>query len=239
MFIPIRDDVPTVNKPVFTITLIVINSLVFLISVMFGQQGFHLITYQYGFIPYELWNSVELTPGLAASPYLTMFTSMFMHGGWMHLIGNMLFLWIYGNNVEDYFGKVRFLLFYILSGLSAIAVYSLFGASTQIPLVGASGAIAGVMGAYMVLYPKAKVTVLIIFFFIQFIALPAKIVLGFWFIYQFFMALVDSSTGGGVAWMAHVGGFIFGWGLLKILIKFRGRGPTATDGQRIYRVTWH
>ena len=106
---------------------------------------------------------------------------MFMHGGFMHLIGNMLVLWIYGNNIEDYFGPVKFIIFYLLSGLAAIGLYTLFGPNSEIPLIGASGAIAGLMGGYMILHPRAKITVLIIFFFIQFVHLPAKIVLGIWY----------------------------------------------------------
>lgn len=238
MFIPIRDDAPTFRKPYFTIGLIVLNVLIFLYSKTLGPQGFHYFTIQFGFIPHELVSSVELTPQLAASPYLTPFTSMFMHGGWMHLIGNMLFLWIYGNNIEDYFGPVVFLIFYILSGLAAIALYTVFGPDSTIPLVGASGAIAGVMGGYMVLHPQARITVLVIFFFIQFVTLPAKVVLGIWFAYQLLMSLTGSAAGGGVAWMAHVGGFIFGYIVLRVIFKIRGPGSTPRGGQRVYRMNW-
>lgn len=240
MFIPIKDDVPTIRKPVVTIALIAINSAVFLFSIFLGDRGFLEFTYKFAYIPVELVHAVELTPELAFSTYLTPFTSMFMHGGWMHLIGNMLFLWIYGNNVEDYFGGLKFVFFYLLSGLAAIALYTLFGASSEIPLVGASGAIAGTMGAYIVLHPKARITVLIIFFFIQFIKIPARLVLGIWFFMQLFMSLRDSTTGGGVAWMAHVGGFLFGFVLLKFLTKLYGRrGPRRSSGQRIYRMDWN
>lgn len=239
MFIPIRDDQPTIRKPVLTISLIVINTLVFLYSVSLGSKGFQIFTYQFGFIPYELITSQELVPQLAVSPIFTAFSSMFMHGGWLHLIGNMLFLWIYGNNIEDYFGPIKFLLFYLASGLAAIALYTLFDAHSQIPLVGASGAISGVMGAYLILHPRARITVLIIFFFIQFVQLPAKIVLGFFFIYQLLMTLMDRGTGGGgVAYMAHIGGFVFGYLLLRLIVKFKGTGTTPSGGQRIYRVKW-
>ena len=240
MFIPIKDDVPTIRKPVVTIALIAINSAVFLFSIFLGDRGFLEFTYKFAYIPVELVHAVEVTPELAFSTYLTPFTSMFMHGGWLHLIGNMLFLWIYGNNVEDYFGGLKFVFFYLLSGLAAIALYTLFGASSEIPLVGASGAIAGTMGAYIVLHPKARITVLIIFFFIQFIKIPARVVLGIWFFMQLFMSLRDSTTGGGVAWMAHVGGFLFGFVLLKFLTKLYGRrGPRRSSGQRIYRMDWN
>jgi len=237
LFIPIRDDAPTVRKPYLTVSLIVVNSLIFFYSISLGARGFQLFTVQFGYIPVEFVSGLELTPQLAASAYLTPFTSMFMHGGWLHLIGNMLFLWIYGNNIEDYFGPVKFLLFYIVSGLAAIALYTLFGPSSQVPLVGASGAIAGVMGAYIVLHPRARITVLVIFFFIQFVVLPAKVVLGIWFVYQLLMSMIGSATGGGVAWMAHVGGFVFGWAVLKLLS--RGRRPRASSGgRRSYRVKW-
>lgn len=238
MFIPIRDDVPTVRKPYFTVGLIAVNTLIFVYSISLGMHDFQLFTIQYGYIPMELTGSAELTPEIYAPRYLTPFSSMFMHGGWMHLIGNMLFLWIYGNNVEDYFGPIKFLFFYLLSGMAAVALYTLFDPSSQIPLVGASGAIAGVMGAYVVLHPKAKITVLMVLFFIQFIHLPAKVVLGIWFVYQLLMAVLGNSSGGGVAWMAHVGGFLFGWLLLKLLVKFRGRGTTGSGRQRVYRMKW-
>lgn len=238
MFIPIRDDAPTICTPYVTISLIAINCLVFLYMIMQGGRDFTIMTVQFGFIPYELVNSAELTPQIPASTYLTPFTSMFMHGGFMHLIGNMLVLWIYGNNVEDYFGPIKFIIFYILAGLAAIGLYTIFGPNSDIPLVGASGAIAGLMGAYMILHPKAKITVLIIFFFIQFVHLPAKIVLAVWFAMQLFMSLSSSSTGGGVAWMAHIGGFVFGYIILKLMVKITGRGSTPKGRQRVYRMNW-
>jgi len=238
LLFPIKDDNPTIRKPIVTVSLIVINTFIFLYSIMLGTKGFNNFTIQFGFIPYEFVKAVELTPEIPASAYFTAFSSMFMHGGWMHLIGNMLFLWIFGNNVEDYFGAVRFLIFYLVSGLAAIGLYTLFGPNSQIPLVGASGAIAGVMGAYLVLHPKAKITCLFFFFFIQFLVLPAKVVLGIWFGYQLLMSLIGSSSGGGVAWMAHVGGFVFGWFLLKLLTIRRNKRGSASDTQRVYRVQW-
>ena len=240
MFIPIKDDAPTVRTPIVTAGLLAVNVAAFLITWFQGPEWFEQFTTQFGFIPTELINGVEVTPVLPASPYLTAFTSMFMHGGWMHLIGNMLFMWIYGNNVEDYLGHFKFLIFYLAAGLAAVALYTLFSPQSQIPLVGASGAIAGLMGAYMVLHPRARITVLIVFFFIQFVTLPAKVVLGIWFALQLFMSLSDGlsgMSGGGVAWMAHVGGFVFGWILLKFAVKiFGGHGPSG--GQRVYRMNW-
>ena len=180
------------------------------------------VTGQYAFVP-------------AHPTVLSYITANFLHGGWMHLIGNMLFLWIFGNNVEDYFGATKFSLFYILSWLAAIAMYSLFSLDSRVPLVGASGAIAGVMGAYLVLHPRARITCLIFFFIITFVTLPAQVVLGIWFGIQLLMALTGTSSGGGVAWLAHVGGFAFGWIVLKGLVKLRG-GPDR--GQQIYRIQW-
>lgn len=237
MFIPIKDDAPTIRRPYLTVSLIAANTLIFLFSFFQGLEGFSAITYRYGYVPVELVRGVEITPSLPASPYLTAFTSMFMHGGWLHLIGNMLFLWIYGNNIEDYFGPIKFILFYVLSGLAAVLLYTLFGPNSQVPMVGASGAIAGVMGAYMVLHPRARITVLIIFFFIQFVVLPAKVVLGIWFAIQLFMSFAGSSTGGGTAWMAHVGGFVFGYAVMRLLVRRRGGAP-PTRAQRIYKMDW-
>ena len=238
MFIPIRDDAPTFRKPYLTVGLMVLNVLVFLYSKALGFEGFQMFTVQFGYIPYELTTSSELTAAIPASPYLTAFTSMFMHGGWMHIIGNMLFLWIYGNNVEDFFGHFKFIVFYILSGLAAIALYTLFSPHSTVPLVGASGAIAGVMGAYMVFHPRARITVLMVFIFIQFLTLPAKVVLGIWFAYQLLMSFTGSATGGGVAWMAHVGGFVFGWVVARLYLKLTGRGATPGGGQRVFRMNW-
>lgn len=240
MFFPIKDDTPTYRKPYLTVGLIAVNSLVFLFTIILGQREFQLFTIQFGFIPVELVKAVELTPDFPASRFVTPFTSMFLHGGWMHLIGNMLFLWIYGNNIEDYFGPIKFIGFYLLSGLAAIALYTVFDSYSQIPLVGASGAIAGVMGAYIVLHPNARITVLVIFFFIQFVQVPAKVVLGIWFAYQLLMSLtgLGGSGGGGVAWMAHVGGFAFGYVVMRIIVRISGRGRTPRGGQRVYRMNW-
>ncbi len=236
MFLPLRDDNPTFRKPYLTIGLIIANTLVFLYSKTLGFEGFQRFTLMFAYTPqYFLNRSHEFI--VPTWYYLTPLFSMFMHGGWMHLIGNMLFLWIFGNNIEDYFGPVKFLVFYILSGFAAIALYTVFDPNSQVPLVGASGAIAGVMGAYMVLHPRAEITCFIWFIFIQFITLPAKVVLGIWFGLQIFMALVGSSSGGGVAWLAHVGGFVFGWVVLKVLVKARG-GTAGSGGQRIYKMQW-
>jgi len=221
MFVPLKDENPTVNKPVVTIALIVINCLVFLYSVMKSTRGFQIFIYQYGLIPYELIHLTEVTPQFSSPVLLTPFTSMFLHGGWMHLIGNMLYLWIFGNNIEDQLGSVKFVLFYLASGLAAVVLFVVFSPNSEIPLVGASGAIAGVLGAYLYLFPRARVlTLMWIFYFIRIIRLPASVILGFWFVYQLFMSLV-SGGGGGVAWLAHVGGFGFGYAWFRLIIRRR------------------
>lgn len=236
MFIPIKDDVPTVRVPHFTIGLIFINTAVFLYTRTLGVDGFQMAMFSFGYIP-QVFLDGGASYQVQSHLYLTPLTSMFLHGGWMHLIGNMLFLWIFGNNIEDYFGPVRYVLFYLASGLAAIALYTLFNTDTLVPLVGASGAIAGVMGAYMVLHPKANILVLIFLFFIFLRQFPAKVVLAIWFGYQVLMSFAPSGQGG-VAFLAHVGGFGFGYLLLKFLLKIRGKGRTPSGGQRIYRVQW-
>ncbi len=241
MFIPIKDDAPTVRTPVVTVTLLAANVVVFLFTWFQGPEWFEVFTWQYGFIPVELVHGLEVTPAIPASPYVTAFTSMFMHGGWLHLIGNMLFMWIFGNNVEDYLGHIKFLLFYLGSGLAAIALFTVFSPEAQIPLVGASGAIAGIMGGYIVLHPRARISVLIVFFFIQFVVLPAKVVLGIWFALQLFMSLsagLSGMSGGGVAWLAHVGGFVFGWIFIKLATLIFGRRGPQTNSQQVHRMDW-
>jgi membrane associated rhomboid family serine protease len=169
---------------------------------------------QNGLVPAAVlaWPQSHLSVTAAVTPF---FTSMFLHGGWLHLIGNMWYLWIFGDNIEDRLGHFTYLIFYLLCGLGAGIVHTVINFNTTIPSVGASGAIAGVLGAYLVSYPTAKVlTLLPIFIFIQIIEIPALIVLGLWFVMQFFSGaatLATTSAGaGGVAWWAHVGGFIIG-----------------------------
>jgi membrane associated rhomboid family serine protease len=219
---PLKDDNPTYHKPVVTIALIVVNVLVFLYQVAQGAH-YQAVVVKYGLIPYELVHGIELTPRLAFPSTMTVFTSMFMHGGWFHLGGNMLYLWIFGNNVEDVLRPIPFLIFYLLSGLSAAFLFIITGPDTQVPLIGASGAISGVLGAYAVSWPKARVMTLIFLgFFIRIIWVPAIVVLGLWFVFQLFFSLpsIGHASGGGVAYMAHVGGFLFG---LAIALLFKGR----------------
>ena len=168
--------------------------------------------YSYGLIPAVLTGHKQLPLELEMiAPELTLITSMFMHGGFMHLIGNMLYLWIFADNIEDELGPVKFICFYILSGIAAALTQVFLNTESTIPMIGASGAIGGVLGAYIVNHPKAKVIVLIpLGFFSQIVKIPALYVLGFWFVLQFINSSLSSSEGGGVAYGAHIGGFIFG-----------------------------
>jgi membrane associated rhomboid family serine protease len=212
MIFPLKDDNPTRQRSVLTIALIVANVLVHIYQSL-QRNGAVRVVAQFGLIPYELVHGVELTPNAAFPSSLTIFTSMFLHGGWMHLGGNMLFLWIFGNNIEDRLGPVRFLLFYLLSGVFAVFLFIATGPNTQVPLIGASGAVSGVLGAYALHYPRARVLSLIwIVYFARMVWIPAIYVLGFWFVMQLLFALpaIGAATEGGVAYMAHVGGFLFG-----------------------------
>ena len=210
--IPLKDDNPTSTKPVVTYFLIGICVLVFLIQL--GSQSYKTgqLFYSFGLIPSVLVGRDQLPMDLYVVPaYITIITSMFMHGGFMHLIGNMLYMWIFADNIEDNLGPVKFLIFYLLAGVGAAMTQVLMDTTSQIPMVGASGAIGGVLGAYLINHPNARVLVLIPFgFFSQLIKIRALYVLGFWFILQFI------SSGGGVAYAAHIGGFVSG----MILILF-------------------
>jgi membrane associated rhomboid family serine protease len=206
MLLPLYDDNPSQRRPLVTVTLILINVLVFLYEISLPDQALVELVYAAGFLPARLIGG-EVPTGVELLPLPFTFVShMFMHGGWMHLIGNMWFLWIFGDNVEDRLGHMRFLGIYLAWGWVAAAAQLMFGGDPSVPMVGASGAIAGVLGAYAVLYPSAKVHVLLfIFIIITRIRVPALIMLGLWFGVQF-MSLDDA----GVAWWAHIGGFAAG-----------------------------
>ena len=216
--IPLKDDNPTSGRPIVTYFLIGICVLVFLIQL--GSQSYKTgqLFYSYGLIPSVLMGHNQLPIDLYMVPaYVTIFSSMFMHGGFMHLIGNMLYMWIFADNIEDNLGKTKFIIFYLLSGIGAAMAQVLMDTHSQIPMVGASGAIGGVLGAYIINYPKAKVLVLIpLGFFLFSQKIRALYVLGFWFILQFINSSMTSSQGGGVAYAAHIGGFVSG----MILILF-------------------
>ena len=222
--IPLRDNIPSKTHPVVTIGLIAVNSFIFLFEVSLGSRlsGF-LATF--GLVPVKFFHSID-TGTASFSRFLPFFTSMFLHGGWFHVIGNMWYLWIFGDNVEDRMGHVKYLIFYILCGLAAGFAHLITNSSSGVPTVGASGAIAGVMGAYLILYPRARVWTLIpIFFLIQFVQIPASIFLGFWVLMQFLIGTFSTTTGsphGGVAWWAHIGGFVAGV-ILVFIFKNRKR----------------
>jgi len=201
--IPLKDNVPVIRRPLVTIALIAINIVVYLYQATLGPEGARFV-FKYGLIPFELTHFRELSPGLGAPIGLTLFTSMFMHGGWFHVGFNMLYLWVFGANIEDKLGPVRFILFYLGAGVVAALSFVLTEPNGEIPLVGASGAVA---------YPRARVLTLIwVFFFVRLVWLPAVLFLGFWFVLQLFSGLPDLAGGGasGIAYFAHIGGFIFG-----------------------------
>jgi len=214
--LPLHDDNPTIIKPYITVGLIAICVLVFFWQLSLGPAIQRSIM-SFGVIPSVLFNIKSLSPELVVIPAtITIFTSMFLHGGWMHLIGNMLYLWIFGNNVEDVMGHVRFIFFYLLCGIAAVFTQAFPNPQSDIPMIGASGAISGVLGAYLLLYPHARILVAIPFgFYIHTTRLPAGIVLGFWFILQLISSAFAGDQGG-VAFGAHIGGFVMG----MILILF-------------------
>ena len=224
--LPLRDENPTKTYPAVTVTLIGVNVLVFLYELALGHRVNDFLS-AFGAVPYEITHRVDLPPTSGLPVQLNLFTSMFLHAGWIHLLGNMLYLWIFGNNVEDSMGHWRFLIFYILCGLVAGLGQVFINPQSKIPSVGASGAIAGVLGGYILLYPFARVLTLVpLGFFIRIIPLPAILVLGMWIVLQFFQGLASLSVRetGGVAWFAHIGGFIAGLGLIKIFSHKRQRG---------------
>ncbi len=206
--IPLRDSHPSHSTPIVTFALITVNVLVFLYMLSLDRYSANHFVAEYGMIP-------------ASFQPASMLTSMFLHGGWLHLIGNMWFLWIYGDNVEDILGKGKYLLFYLLCGLLASAAHLALNLDSQVPAVGASGAIAGVMGAYMARFPRSRiVTLVFIFFFITTVELPAVVILLYWFVIQFFYGVgsiaSSSASSGGTAWFAHVGGFVAGYILIRL-----------------------
>lgn len=218
--IPYKDDNPTQTFPFVTVALIVLNTLVFLYEIVLGRGGQAFI-FEFGMIPYEVTHGGNIPVSPSLPPFMTLFTSMFLHGGWLHLIGNMLYLWIFGDNVEDRLGHFRFLVFYLVCGLIASGTHIASSWNSTIPTVGASGSIAGVLGAYFFLFPRARVyTIIPIFFFLEIIALPAAVVLGFWFLIQIANGIFAWGIDmGGVAWFAHIGGFSGGYLLMRLYAR--------------------
>ena len=215
--IPLRDVIPSRTTPYITITIIVLNALAWLFEITLPPDVLQIFLTVYGVVP-------------AALRPITLLTSMFLHGGWMHVIGNMWYLWIFGDNVEDRLGHGRFIFFYLLCGIIAAFGQIAMDPQSQLPTIGASGAIAGVMGAYFVLYPRSRVLTLIpLFIWWEIIELPAILLLGFWFLMQLVGAgaiAVTASTGGGVAFTAHVAGFVAGMIAVFVL---RQRQPSPWE----------
>jgi len=221
--IPIRDENPSTSAPVMTLLLLVANIAAFLYEMALPEQALQAFIMERGAVPVRVTTEPLFSGNFP--PALTLLSSMFLHGSFMHLAGNMLYLWIFGNNVEDRTGKVRFLLFYLLSGLAAAGVQIVASPHSNVPMIGASGAIAGVLGAYLLLFPHARVLTLIpIIFFIRLVELPAVLVLGLWFLFQILMSLSQQPGSGGVAFFAHIGGFVAGMLLIWVFLK---RHPAA------------
>lgn len=234
--LPFKDNIPSRRVPFVTWGLIGINVIVFIFELMEGAN-LDQVFFQFGMVP------AYVTAGIYGPRYeiIPFLTSMFMHAGWLHIAGNMLYLYIFGDNVEDRMGHILFLFFYLLSGVGAGLLHLATDPSSMVPTVGASGAIAGVMGAYLVLYPKARVrSVVILLYIVRIMDIPAIIFLGFWFVLQFFsgVASIGAAEGGGVAFWAHVGGFIVGIAggfLARLLTKDRAMEVITPGGKSVWR----
>ncbi len=218
--IPFKDDNPTRTVPYVTFLIIGLNIGVFIIEAL-SPENSEQIVHSYGAIPYAITHFRSLQP---IPPVLTIFTSMFMHGGILHIAGNMLYFWIFGNNIEDVLGHLRFIVFYLFCGIVAAYSYALTAPSSTVPMIGASGAISGILGAYLLLFPRARVHTLVFFgIFIQVVQVPALIVIGFWAIIQLVSGLFTEGmqSQGGIAWFAHVGGFLTGLLTIKLWLPRR------------------
>jgi membrane associated rhomboid family serine protease len=221
---PLRDENPSQSTPIATFVLIGLNVLAWALLQGFGSDpALSNSICNFGLIPADLgsvsqsFNEPRMCPPDMDAGWFNILSSMFMHGGWMHIIGNMWFLWIFGDNVEDAMGSARFVIFYLLSGLGAALAQMWSDPASAIPMVGASGAIGGVMGAYALLYPRAHVHMLIFLgFYITTVAVPAVFMLGYWFLLQIFGSFAASTGGGGVAFWAHIGGFLAGCALVYL-----------------------
>jgi len=221
--IPLKDTIPARSYPIVTVSLIVVNVIVFLFELSLGEELSEFFDL-FGIVP-ATYFELKKSGAPFVLVYYPFLTSMFLHGGWMHLIGNMLYLWVFGDNVEDRMGHLRFLVFYILCGVVAGYAHIYTNPNSEIPTVGASGAISGVLGAYFILFPHSRIITLIpIFFFFDLIEVSAFVFLGFWFVLQFFNGIASLgaatyATTGGVAWWAHIGGFIAGVLLSFIFVR--------------------
>lgn len=213
--IPYKDDNPIAIIPVITIAIMALNIFAFIVQFMAGGDA-RSIVYSFGAIPHNLLSFESNQP---IPPPLTVFTSMFLHGGLFHIAGNMLYLWIFGNNIEERLGHVRFMLFYLFCGIVAAFSHALTNPGSTVPMIGASGAVSGILGAYLLLFPAARVhTLIFLGFFVQVVRIPALIVIGFWAIIQVVNGLISQGLmgQGGVAWFAHIGGFFAGLFTIKL-----------------------
>ncbi len=216
--IPLRDNKPTETFPFVTILIILANIAAFVYQLSLEPEIREELIMRAGAIPREISNGVDSPPLLGYPVQLTLISSMFLHGGFLHIMGNMLYLWIFGNNIEDRVGHLRFIFFYLICGIAAALIHIQGDPQSTVPMIGASGAISGILGAYLILFPKARVLTLVTLgFFIRFVELPAIIFLGFWILLQFIN--VSSSSQAGVAWLAHIGGFFAGLLLVPLFKK--------------------
>lgn len=217
---PVGDENPSSIRPLVTWILIATNVVVFFWEIAGSSVRFENIIFDYGYVPYAVFNE---------GAYYRFFTSMVLHADWWHLAGNMLFLWVFGDNIEDRCGHALFLLFYLTAGVFASGLFTLFTADPTVPAVGASGAISGVLGGYLVLFPHARIRTAIIFgYFIRFTLVPAYVMIGLWFLFQLFYGLVGAATG--IAYWAHIGGFLAGAGFIKAFARRQAR-PYGEWGQ--------
>jgi membrane associated rhomboid family serine protease len=236
--IPLGDSIHVRSWPVVTYALIGINVWVFLYEVALGPELDAFIRV-WGFVPADYFARASIDPGGWVDRDLPLLTSMFLHGGWSHLLGNMVYLWTFGDNVEDRLGHLRYLAFYLLTGIGASLAHAHLHPDSLVPTIGASGAISGVLGGFFVLFPHARVVTLVplVFVFFHVVELPAVLYLGFWFLMQFLsgaLAFVVAGEAGGVAWWAHVGGFVAGMALVPLLRRRRSYPRVWAD----QRATW-
>ncbi len=223
VLIPIRDHNPRSRFPAVTLLIIAANVVAHIFQRMADPEAQRLLVLRAGAIPYEIINHIDILPPDLLPVPGSIFTSMFLHGGWLHLIGNMWFLWVFGDNIEEALGSVRYLVFYLLVGTVGALAQCFSMPSSTLPMIGASGAVAGVLGGYLMLYPRALIDTFVpIPLFWPRFDVPAWIFLGLWFVGQFLLP-----TGSGVAWMAHVGGFLAGLGAVRLLARTRPRPPSG------------
>lgn len=213
--IPLKDNIPSRTFPFITVLLLLVNIAVYIYQLLLGPEG-ELFLWKYGAVASSITTLEPVNPASTLFPWFTLLTAQFVHGSIWHLGGNMLFLWIFGDNVEDRLGHFRFLIFYLVCGMLSIVTQVIVNPHLAIPIIGASGAIAGVMGAYMVRFPRARI---LVYFFLTAVWAPALLFLGLWFVFQLIVAAPSVNQAGGVAYFAHIGGFVVGMILFKLMEK--------------------